>query len=70
MDERIDGALQWFSHVYRMENVGECAGSHSVGTLYTPWRRWIDTVNNCLKKRCLDVRQAGEMPQLYEAVEG
>ena len=33
----------------------ECAGSHSVGR---PWKRWIDTVKGCLKKRGLDVRQA------------
>ena len=34
---------------------GECVGSHSVGRL---WKRWIDTVKDCLKKRGLDVRQA------------
>ena len=28
--------------------VGECAGSHSVGR---PWKRWIDTGKECLKKR-------------------
>ena len=37
---------------------GECAGSHSVGR---PWKRWIDTVKECLKKRGLDVRQARRM---------
>ena len=40
--------------------VGECAGSRSVGR---PWTRWIDTVNECLKKRCLDVRKARTMVQ-------
>ena len=35
--------------------VGECAGSRSVGR---PWKRWIDTVKDCLKKRSLDVRKA------------
>ena len=34
---------------------GECAGSRSVGK---PRKRWIDTVNDCLKKRGLDLRQA------------
>ena len=28
--------------------VGECAGSDSVGR---PWKRWIDTVKECLKKK-------------------
>ena len=67
LDERIDeGVLQWFCHVERMERdkiakrvyVGECVGSHSVGRL---WKRWIDTVKECLKKRDLDVRQARRM---------
>ena len=35
--------------------VVECAGSPSVGR---PRKRWIDTVKECLKKRCLDIRQA------------
>ena len=36
LDERIDeGMLHWSSHVERMENdVGECAGSRSVGRLH------------------------------------
>ena len=38
--------------------VGEHAGTHSVGRLQ---KRWIDTVNVCLKKRALDVRQARRM---------
>ena len=38
--------------------VGECAGSHSVGK---PRKREIDTVKECLKKRCLDIRQARRM---------
>ena len=55
--ERIDeGILLWFGHVKRTENdrnakrvyVGERAGSRSVGR---PWKRWIDTVNDCLRKR-------------------
>ena len=28
--------------------VGECAGSRSVER---PWKRWIDIVKDCLKKR-------------------
>ena len=67
VDERIDeGVLQWFSHVERIENdrivkrvyVGKCAGSHSVGRQY---KKWIDTVKVCLKKRGLDVKQARRM---------
>ena len=69
LDERIDeGMLRWFGHVERMENdritkrvyVGVCAGSRSVGW---PWKRWIDTLKVCLKKRGLDVRQAWRMVQ-------
>ena len=63
VDESIDeGVLRCFGHVERMEKdkiakriyVGECAGNRSVGR---PWKRWIDTVMECLKKRGLDVRQ-------------
>ena len=32
----------------RESYVEECAGSHSVDG---PWKRWIDTVKECLKKR-------------------
>ena len=65
VDKRIDeGVLQWFGHVERMEKnriaekvyVGECAGSRSVSR---PQKRWIDTVKDCLRRRGLDVRQAG-----------
>ena len=35
--------------------VGESVGSRSVGRQR---KRWNDTVKVCLKKRCLDVRQA------------
>ena len=66
VNEKIDeGVFRWFGHVERMVNmiakrayVGECAGSLSVGRL---WKRWIDTVKNCLKKRGLGVRQARRM---------
>ena len=66
-DERIDkGVLRWFGHVDRMEKdriakrvyEGECAGSRSVSR---PRKRRINTVNDCLRKRCLDVRQARRM---------
>ena len=65
VDAKIDkGVLQWFGLGERMENgriaewvyVGEYAGSRSFGS---PRKRWIDTVKDCLKKRCLDVRQEG-----------
>ena len=56
MDEKIDGVLQWFGYVERMENdritkmvyEGECAGSHSVGR-----PRKIDSMKECLRKRGL-----------------
>ena len=69
LDERIDkGILYWFSHVERMERdriakrvyVGESAGSQSVGG---PQKRWIDTEQEYLKKRGLDIRQARRMVQ-------
>ena len=72
LDEGIDeGILWWFSHVERMERdrivkrvyVGECAGSRSVGR---PWKRWIDTVKERLRKRALDVRQAKRMAGVCE----
>ena len=39
-------------------NVGECAGSRSVGR---PQKRWTDTMKDCLKKRDLDIRQERRM---------
>ena len=69
VDERIDkGVLRWFGPVERMEKeriakrvyVGECAGSSSVGR---PRKRWIDTVNDCLRKGGLNVRKARRMGQ-------
>ena len=67
VDKKMDeGVLQWFGHVERMENnriakrvyVEVCAGSCSV---YKLWKRWIDYMKDCLKKRGLDVRQVGRM---------
>ena len=64
VDKKIgEGVLRWFDQVENLESdriakrvyVGECVGSSSVGRL---WKRWIDTVNDCLKKRGLDVKQA------------
>ena len=48
-----EGVVQWFGHVERNRftksvYVGECGGSRSVSRL---WKRWIDTVKGCLKKR-------------------
>ena len=69
LGEKIDeGMLWWFSHVEMMENdrfakrvyVGEHAGSHLLGRL---WKRWNDTMKECLRKRGLDVRQARRMVQ-------
>ena len=69
VDERINVVFPWFGHVEGMKNdmfakilyVGERAGSRSVGN---PRRRWIDTVNDCLrKKKGLDVRQERRMVQ-------
>ena len=64
VDERIDeGVLRWFGHVEKESKrvyVEECAGSRSVGM---PWKRWIDTVKDCLRERVLDVRQARRMVQ-------
>ena len=42
------------------ESMYECAGSRSVGR---QWKRGSDTMNNCLRKRGLDVRQARRMVQ-------
>ena len=61
-----EGVFRWFGHVERMENdriatrvyVRVCACSPSVGR---PWKRRIDSVKDCLKKRGLDVRQARRM---------
>ena len=62
---RIDeGVLRWFGHLERMENdritkrVYEYADSRSVGR---SWKRWIDTVNDYLRKKGLDVRKAKRM---------
>ena len=40
--------------------IGECAGSRSVDQLR---KRWTDIMKECLRKRGLDVRQAGRMVQ-------
>ena len=36
--------------IIKKGHVGECSGSHSKGRL---WKRWIDSVKECLKKRGL-----------------
>ena len=69
LDERADeGMPWWFSHVEMIESdriakrvyVGECAGSHLVSS---SWKRWIDTVKECLRKRGMNVMQARRMVQ-------
>ena len=69
LDEIIDeGVLRCFCHLERMESnriakrvyVEDCTDSRSVGM---PWKRWIDNVKECLRKRSLDVRQARRMMQ-------
>ena len=64
VDEKTDeSVLRWLGHVEIMENdkitkklyVGESAGSSSVSR---PRKRWIDITKDCLKKMCLDVKQA------------
>ena len=74
VDESIaEGVLRWLGHVERMERdmiakrvyVGESASSRSV---VTSWKRWIDTVKECLRKRGLKVRQARRMVQ--DRIEG
>ena len=60
--ERIDqGVLRWFGHVERMENdriakrdyVGEYTGSSR--PVARPWKRWIDTVEECSGRRRRDL---------------
>ena len=66
LDERIDeGVLRLFeedgrNRIANKVYVREYAGSRSVGS---PRKIWIDTVNECLKKRGLDIRQARRMVQ-------
>ena len=69
LDETFDeGILRWFGHVERKERnriakrvyVGECVDSLSVGR---PWKRWTDTVKECLNKRGLDVWQGRRIVQ-------
>ena len=66
VDERVDeDVLRWFGHMERMEKdriakrvyVGECAGSCSVSKL---WKRWIDTVKECLRKDVWMADKQGE----------
>ena len=40
--------------------VGVCADSFSMGML---WKRWIDIVKECLRKKSLNVRQTRRMMQ-------
>ena len=69
LHEGIDeDVLRWYDHVEGMERdritkrvyVRECVDSRSMGS---PWKRWIDTVKECLRKRGLEVRQTKRMVQ-------
>ena len=62
VDERIDESVLWFGLMERMKNmiskrvyVGGCVGIHLVSL---PKKRWVDSVNDCSKKRGLNVGQA------------
>ena len=65
----IESVLQRFGHVKRMERdriinrvyVGECANNCLLGR---PRKRWNDTVNECLRKRVLDVKQGRKTVQV------
>ena len=48
LDERTDeGVLRWVGHVERGRIAKRVyVGSRSVGT---PWKRWIDSVRECLR---------------------
>ena len=63
VNKRIDESiLRWFAHIERMEEdriakwvyMGECVGSRLV---CGPRKKWIDSVNECLKERVLNVEQ-------------
>ena len=71
VEKRVDKGtdliiLSWFGHIDRIENdkiakkvyVGERVGRHLVGRLR---KRWIDSVNDCLKKRGLNIGQTRRM---------
>ena len=66
LDERIDSQVvhsceeDGEDRIAKRVYVGQCAGSCSVGR---PWKRWIDTMKEYLKKRGLDIRQAMRMVQ-------
>ena len=44
--------MKW-NRIGKRVYVGECAGR---GLVDRPWKKWIDTMKECLKKRGLDVR--------------
>ena len=67
VDKRIDeGVPRWFGIVEndmiaKRVYVEECAGSCLVGRLR---KRWTDTMKACLRKICLDVREARRIVQV------
>ena len=61
LDEKIDESVpRWFGHIERLIKgyMWECMGSRLVGR---PGNRWMDSVNDCLKKRGLNDGQARRM---------
>ena len=62
MDKRIDeDVLHWCSHVERMENDRIAKRFNVCGCGGRQWKKLIDTVKDCLKKRGLNVRQASRV---------
>ena len=52
--------LRWFDHLERIEN-DRIAKRMYVGDVGRPRKKWIDSVNHCLKKRGLNVGKAKKM---------
>ena len=64
INERInESTLRWFGHVERMNESrlvkrmysGECVGNRPAGR---PKRKWIESVNECLKERNVSLAEA------------
>src|SRR5678816_1261878 len=64
VNERInESMLRWFGHMERMNDSrlvkrmysGECVGSRPAGR---PKRKWIESVNECLKERNVSLAEA------------
>ena len=59
MNVSSDGSGMWKE--WRMTGLLRGYMYGSVLVVAQPRNRWIDTVNDCLKKKCLDVGQAKSM---------